>query len=257
MKDKELLNQLNKLRQTRPDAVWLQSNRDLLASQLYSGSATEPALTWFVKFNLIGRKVFQPQYVAMMIAVFFFTSGLIGFKISQASSPGDSLYVAKRISERAQLMLAFSDSSKTKLNVEFANKRLQEMKDMLAKQDSDQSSDQPAKIADLKASAKAEIQVAKDRLAKTKPAPTVKSTIAIKNNIKTPVATVDNEEFIAAEATKDDQRLDISLPDLPELASTTPPRTAETVIEEAQKFLDTDNLDEATKKLDELNNLIK
>lgn len=252
MKDKELLAQLNKLGRLRPDSAWLQSNRDILASQLYSGSATEPALSWFVKFNLATRRVLQPQYVALMIVLFFASSGLIGYKISEASGPGDSLYIAKRISERGRLMLAFSDSSKTKLNVEFANKRLQEMKELLARQS---DSNEPAEIANLKASAKAEIQVAKGRLAKSK-SPGGSETTP-KSGAKAPIKNTDNQEFIAAEATKDSARVDISLPDLPEIVSSTPPRSAAIIIEEAEKLLETDDLQAATEKLDELNDLIK
>jgi len=257
MTDKELLAQLNNLKNTRPDQAWLSSNRDILASQLYSGAVAEPALSWTVKFNLLSRMVFQPQYVAIMIVLFFVSSGVVGYHASQPAKPGDSLYIAKRISERAQLMLTFSDASKTKLNVEFATKRVQEMKDIISEQGMSIASDQPAKIADLKASAKAEIQVVKNRLAKSRPAVAAKAPVVASKSINKPIAkTSDNAEFVAAEATKDNQRVDISLPDLPEPASTTI-RTAETIINEAEQMLDKDNFDGASKKLDEVGELIK
>lgn len=258
MTDKELLVQLNNLKNAKPDATWLASNRDVLASQLFSGAPEEPALSWAVKFNIIGQRIFQPQYVAIMIVLFFVASGTIGYQVSQPTKPGDSLYIAKRISERAQFMLAFSDASKTKLNVEFATKRVQEMKDIISDQAMSIAPDQPAKIADLKASAKAEIQVARDRLAKSRPVASVKPVaVAPKTTAKPTVKNQDNPEFIAAEVAKDNQRVDISLPDLPESVVSTTPRTAEVIIEEADKMLDKDDLEGATKKLDEVGELIK
>lgn len=249
MKDKELLSQLNKLKDQRPNPMWLASNRDVLASQLYSGQNEQPALSWLVKANLLGRLVFQPQYVALMIVLFFASSGLVGVKLSQSSVPGDSLYIAKRVSERAQLMLAFSEESKTKLNVEFAGKRLEELKELI--DDAADPSAEPTKIASLKASAQAEIKVARDRLAKTKSeaGPTVKvpnSSIA-----------ADNSEFIAAEASKDNQRLDISVPDPIEVSTTTKDRSPEAIMAEAAMLLDQDQLDKVKERLEELNNLIK
>jgi hypothetical protein len=243
MKDKQLLSQLNKLKDHRPSLLWLQSNRELLASQLYSGQTEPAALSWSVKANLLGRLIFQPQYVAVMIMLFFAGSGLFGYKISQASVPGDSLYIAKRISERAQLMLAFSDESKAKLSVEFAGKRLEELKDLI-KDESSSDNAEAAKIADLKASVESEIKVARERLAKTKSEPVAPVT-------KTKAD--DSQEFIAAEATKDNQGLDISLPELPELST----RSADMIIEEASLLLDQDQLDKVKDRLDELNKLIR
>lgn len=245
MKDKELLAQLNRLKDHRPSPLWLQTNRERLASQLYSGQNPEPALTWLVKANLLSRLVFQPQYVAVMITIFFAASGLFGYKASQASGPGDSLYIAKRISERAQLMLAFSDASKTKLNVEFAGKRVEELKTLI-NAEPQLATDQPAKLADLKASAEAEIKVARERLVKSTPsAATTAPTVS------------DNQEFKAAEATKDNERLDISLPDLPDEVPTSTKRTPEAIIDEAVLLLGQDQLDKVSEKLSELNQLIK
>ncbi len=257
MTNKELLTQLNNLKATKPDQAWLSSNRDLLASQIFSGAPEEPALSWAIKFNLIGQRIFQPQYVAIMIVLFFASSGMIGYNASQSTKPGDSLYVAKRVSERAQFMLAFSDAEKTKLNVEFAAKRVQEMQDVIADQGMSIATDQPTQLADLKASAKAEIQTAKERMSRNTPVIAKSSPVTAKAPVKKPATNknLDNQEFIAAEATKDNQRVDISLPDLPEPVVAT--RTIETVIDEADKLIDKNDLEGATKKLDEINQLIK
>lgn len=256
MTNKELLAQLNSLQATKPNQAWLSSNRDLLASQLYSGAPAEPALSWAIKFNIISQRIFQPQYVAIMIVLFFASSGLISFHASQSTKPGDSLYVAKRISERAQFMLAFSDAEKTRLNVEFATKRVQEMQDMIADQGMSIAEDHPEQIANLKSEAKTQIQTAKARIAKNNPisAPAPKVNKPAVEPSK-PSKLNNNPEFIAAEATKDNARVDISLPDIPDLVVAT--RTIETVIDEADQMIDQNDLQGATKKLDEINQLIK
>jgi len=238
------------LQATRPSESWLSSNRQALMYQIYSGAPEAQEISWAVKFSLLFNRALQPQYIAIMIAFFFVTSGAVGWQTSRDAKPGEAMYLAKRWSERAQLMVTFNDVEKAKLNLELASKRVAELQDVLNLPMSTMDNVTPA-VAEIRESAKKQIQVARDNVSKLKSLQSgVTQAPAKANPLKA------NSEYLTADTNKTDDRIDINLPDEPDQL-VVEPKSAETVIDEAATALDSNKLDEAAQKLEEVNNLIK
>jgi hypothetical protein len=263
MKDQELLNQLNNLAQVKPSQAWLASNREILASQIYSGTPETSELSWAVKLNLFGSRILQPQYIAMMIVVFFVSSGVVGYQSSQDTKPGDTMYQAKRIGERAQLMMTFNDVSRAKLNLSLASERVEELKQVTVEIELNKSQ-APEKLANAKESAKRQIAVARENVSRLKLVVPQKSRPAKATETK-PSNPTDNkpveilkpeDEYQSAGDNKSTDRIDISIPDGPNMVVSTTVETSDSIIDEAEAMLNDDNLDGAVEKLEEINKLI-
>lgn len=166
MTEKELLSKLNNLKEFKPDAAWKQQNRDILLSQI-SGSTNDEKVGFFaILENLMSQKftaqTARPVWVFVSIAVIVLTGGALGLRAANETKPGDSLYIAKRISEKTQLALTFGDEKKAKLNLEFAGNRAEEIAKVV--EGSDQGKTEA--IEELTSNFKKEITEAKTRLSK-------------------------------------------------------------------------------------------
>lgn len=262
MKDQDLVQQLNKFRDIKLDSTWLASNREILATQIYSGAPEAPAMSWAVKFSLVSSRLLQPQYIAIMIVAFFFGSGVFGWQASQDTKPGDTMYMAKRLGERAQGMVTFGDTSIAKLNLELASKRVAELKQVTADNAMSQSPDND-KVATAKATAKQQIAKARQQVSRLKVTVPVVETPAVTTVPETKSSDVTAAEtplevYETAGSSKSDERIDISIPDGPDLIiSSTTVATPDSIIDEAEKLLEGNDLDGAVKKLKEINEMIK
>jgi hypothetical protein len=112
MTEKELIGELRKLRQIKPNQDWVVLTKSQILGEDYQHRV-------LVNWNFL---TFKPLY-AGLIAVFVLF-GLFGF--SQNSLPGDILYPIKKISEKSQAVFV-SETDKPKYNLEIANKRLDEL----------------------------------------------------------------------------------------------------------------------------------
>lgn len=103
---------------------------------------------WFTLQNL--RNLLTTPYVIAPLVVMLFLSGTT---IASASAqPGDKLYGVKRQVENFQLLVAPSKEMKTKLQVNFAERRLNEariMEEKRLQQFAPQNQDSPAREIDL------------------------------------------------------------------------------------------------------------
>lgn len=157
--DKELLTQLNKLKDIKPDSAWKQRNRDILLSQISAATTDEKSVfdVFMQKLSLL-RYVSQPVMAVFLIVGVLLGGGLFSFRAAKNTKPGDSLYIAKIISERTQYALTFNEEGKVKLGIEFAGNRAKEITQVL----SDDGAEE--KVAKLKDNFKKEINEAKTRL---------------------------------------------------------------------------------------------
>jgi hypothetical protein len=127
MTDKELIKKLNNLRNLEPDLAWQKSNREILLAQISNSSGDYHLSTWD-NFWIVTRNVFatasQPVLIGLGIFVFLGSSLLFGHNFLNVS-PDSSLYIAKIISEKAQLNFTFNKDSKTKMENQFASAHAQ------------------------------------------------------------------------------------------------------------------------------------
>jgi hypothetical protein len=117
MTEKELIGKIIELRQIKPKKDWVFSVKKEILGE-------EPKMNFSTVFKTLPRLIFSPKVVfagVLSILIFFgvFTS-------AQNSLPGDLLYPIKKITEKAQLLLA-SENEKQMIQLELTNKRLEEL----------------------------------------------------------------------------------------------------------------------------------
>ena len=257
MKTEQLTTQLNNLQKIKADSAWKEQNRSILVQQVLNGEP-EKEFTFFSQLNLVLSRIFQPAYVAVMIAVFFIAAGVFGWYGSANSRPGDSLYVAKIAKEKALMTITFDNQAKARLNVEFAQNRLKELNQVIA---SKQNPESKAKVVQLKADLKKEIKHAKEK-------------IALPQNLN---ENSEDKEFFTAGVGKTNQEVEVAIPENehPEIITanaepTTITATANVetatkestavepakILTEAEKLLDNNDLAGVADKLSEVNQII-
>ncbi len=111
------------------DKNWKREQRKLLLSQLNAQTdevidlESEKELHIFSSFKMLLKPVF-------LLLIFVLGSGYLGVMASEQSLPGDLLYSVKITSEKAKAGLTFDKNKKTKLHVELAQKRVDEIKQL-------------------------------------------------------------------------------------------------------------------------------
>ncbi|MCK5062204.1 hypothetical protein KAR28_06700 [Candidatus Parcubacteria bacterium] len=166
MEDKELISQLNKLKEIKPSAKWQEENRSILMNQLYSlGSnlgARETAKTklsfkWLVNLP-------QPAMAAFLIVMVIMGGGIMSIKAAKNSVPGQALYIAKIINEKTQQAITFDQEKKARLGLTFAHNRAKELKEVLAQED--EQAEKTERAQQLVVNFRKELAIAKERIVK-------------------------------------------------------------------------------------------
>ena len=157
---RELIGQLKNLSrgEVNPRAEWLTSNREILLAQIRN--TVTPKARSRVENIWAGLSIFLPQSfvynVMRPVAVLMVgSSGWIAtVDASYSSLPGEWLYPAKRAAERTQVIMASivgAKTTETQLHVEFARRRANEAKKIVAIADPQNSSQVKQSVDDLKA----------------------------------------------------------------------------------------------------------
>jgi len=107
MKEKELISQLQQLRQIEPSKDWVISTKNQVLGE-------SPKFTLF--------PYLKPAFAGLVSVFVLF--GLFSF--AQSSVPGDFLYTFKKITEKGQAVFV-SEQEKPQTSLELANKRLEEL----------------------------------------------------------------------------------------------------------------------------------
>jgi len=263
MDEKALLKKLNNLKNIEPDSVWKSRYREVLYSQISAGSAAgQPESNLKIIWeSIMPREIFaelaKPVWLTGAACVLILAVGIGGVYASKNSKPGDSLYIAKIISERTQLAMTFNEKDKAKLGLEFAANRAKEITQVL--KDEGQSDASKEKLENLAKNFKKEISQAKNRLT------------AIKSSGQ---QAKDDEQVFGANLGKNDQRMEIAEPVKPAepkndgskpageqpaaIATSTQANAnqADKMLEEAEKMFDEKNYDGTINKLEEVNKVI-
>lgn len=130
---KNLTQKLNTLKKVKPNSEWKKENREFLLSQIGVDSDSVHvddqnfSINIFTKFQIIFRQLSQPVGVVLVLMSVMIGGGIFGVVASNNSKPGDSLYIAKIVSEKTQLALTFNNEEKIKLALSFAQNRTREI----------------------------------------------------------------------------------------------------------------------------------
>ena len=117
MNDKELINQIQLLKQIKPRQDWVVSVKSqILQDEIQSSvSVTQVFSRMFLQL--------RPAFVSLVVLVVIV--GTFGF--IQDSLPGDFLYPVKRVAEQGQARFLVSEQDVVHYKLEMANKRLVEL----------------------------------------------------------------------------------------------------------------------------------
>ena len=166
MEDKDLISQLNKLKEIKPSAKWQEENRSILMNQLYSlGSnlgARETAKTK-LSFKWLANLP-QPAMAAFLIVMVIMGGGIMSIKAAKNSVPGQALYIAKIINEKTQQAITFDQEKKARLGLTFAHNRAKELKEVLAQED--EQAENAERAQQLVVNFRKELAIAKERIVK-------------------------------------------------------------------------------------------
>ena len=269
MTEQQLIKKFNNLKEIKPDLEWKKANREILFCQI---SASRPILTPKSNLRIVWESIrpaqilinlAKPVWLTSAAGLIIMVAGLGGVYGSKNAKPGDSLYMAKIISEKTQFAMTFNEKNKAKLNVEFAANRAKEMKLVLndAAQSNETNND---KLKVLSQDFKKEIKQVKKRLTSIKSAQNSPS---------------EEAEVFGANLSKDNKRMEISEPapltaETGQASSTAPPiinntntasasSTVEIVnktdemLDRAEKLFDEKNLDGTIGALEEVSKAIE
>ncbi|MCK4553941.1 hypothetical protein KAU19_03185 [Candidatus Parcubacteria bacterium] len=232
MTEQELLSQLNNLKNIKPDSQWKTGNREILLNQI-SSSQEEVRVSWLASLrsgfrileNMLPhspqfggarqliRQLSQPVWAVVLIMVIVFGGGIVSLNASRDTKPGDSLYIAKVISEKTQLAITFNEKEKVKLGIEFAGNRTKEITQVLAEADN-VIKEKEAKVEKLSQNFKKEINTVKSRLVKIN-AIQRSQDVKCEENFTDDELNITTDETIgvfSANLEKSDQRMEISEP---------------------------------------------
>jgi len=258
MREKEILSQLNKLQNVKPDSAWKESNRELLFSQISNSQEMNVKFSWAQIFRLHMQaltNMSQPAMAVVLISVFFLSGGAFGFRASQDTKPGDSLYIAKKVSEKAQLAFTFDEKKKIKLGLQFAGNRAEEISQVLASRGSvSATADEQHEMDELINNFRDEVTTVKTRTENIRPTVTIVEPIEPKEN--------EGGMIFVATAGKDEKGLQISdnpigEKDGEEIATTTKEIVEKTtdpqkILKEAGEFLEKEDYNAVILKLEEI-----
>ncbi len=176
MNEKDLLKQLNKYKDIKPDTVWKSRNREILLKQVFNAGTENEGFAgfdWIKGFASTLRPGFLTHLhyssIAIALVLFFVMGGgVFSLKAAQNTKPGDSLYLAKIVSEKTQLALAIGEKNKVRLGIAFAGNRAEEINKVMAENElmEDVSVEGKEKVERLVNDFKKEIDSVKNRIAK-------------------------------------------------------------------------------------------
>ena len=277
MTDRNLIKQLNTLKNIKPEAAWTSSNRELLLSQISNSGARELSTgkMFLISLSSFFKTAAQPAYALGVFLLVMVGAGLYGHQAFTKTKPNDSFYIARVISERAKLSTVLNSEDRNKLAVKFSLEHAKDISTVLADPNFNNEENQD-QVARLSESFNKEIENVKTRISYLKP-----KTAATINEGALPIETSPSEEglFLIAEAEKKDQGLQVSVNPIvktepvsqvkvatttlenptssPVLEEVTPSTVTALIIEEAKQLSDNKDYQKASEKLQEVSELIK
>lgn len=194
------MQQLNNLRNIRPDDAWKQNQRSLLLTQI-SNSAPKELSSWgnfVIVFKNSVKTFSQPAVAFASFVCLLFASAVFSHNWLNSAKPNDTLYIARVISERVKLNTVVDKDSRQKLEAQFAAEHATDIAEVLSDPKFNTPSNQ-GEVARLNTSFNQEIETVKTRLSAITPVATM-----------TPAKT--GEEVISASSGKDDKGVELYIP---------------------------------------------
>ena len=252
MKERDLLQKLNSLKEIRPDDAWKQSQRDLLLTQI-SNSAPKELSAWSDFYIVLKNSVktfSQPAVAFASFVCLLFASAVFGHGWLNSAKPNEVMYQARVISEKVKLNTVIDKDAREKLEVQFAAEHAADIATVLA----DPEFNTPAnetQIAKLSQNFNEELETVKARLT------TISSTAS--NAV---IAEKDGDVMSASSDGKEDQGIELFIPPVASstatsTVATSTASTSQEIINKAQSSFEKKDYQKAAENLKAIDGLIK
>jgi len=117
---KQLLSQLNKLQDIKPDKQWKTDSQEFLRTHISEGAKSgvfSNVMMWVKDFAKVSS---QPAFALAAFVLILITGVAFFNPLLSDAKPNDSLYIARIISEKAQVNMTFNKENRDKLSAQFA-----------------------------------------------------------------------------------------------------------------------------------------
>jgi len=168
MENKELIRKINNLKSMAPDKEWKERNRGILFSQISATAVpTVPETGAMIKIFVLPQRLVRifstPAWAVFFVCLLVVAGSAFSVGAARLTKPDSSLYIARIISEKAQLAVTFGEEKKAKLSFRFANDHAKDITEILAKTDPGNEAGK-SKTEKLSENFKKEMTVAKTQL---------------------------------------------------------------------------------------------
>ncbi|MDD5071897.1 MAG: DUF5667 domain-containing protein [Patescibacteria group bacterium] len=284
MENNELIKKLNSLKSIAPDREWKEKNRGILFSQISATAVSvaeeKGAMTkvFALPFGFARAVKFfsAPAWAVFFVCLLIAGGSIFSVKAARLTKPDSSLYIARIISEKAQLAVTFNEEKKAKLGFNFANDHARDITAVLAKTDSGDESGK-SKTEKLSENFKKEMTVAKTKLKELGvPEEPKKEEAAGIEEVRVFSANLEKEEQgvqVSGPQKKEETAMGSNQPEAEivktgeeEKATNTPAKEiggypvnlgdAHKMLEEAEELFNEKNYDGALNKLEEAGNIV-
>ncbi len=128
----EIISQLNKLKEIKPDKSWKFSNKEILLNQISNSSKKINKISGFIiltkeAFRRDISPALRPALTFFFIILLILGGGFFSISAASEATPGSFLYTVKLVGEKTQFALAIDQGDKIKLGVKFAERRASEL----------------------------------------------------------------------------------------------------------------------------------
>jgi hypothetical protein len=219
MTEKELIKKLNSLKSIKLDSNFKEESGRVLYNQISNSSGGFTAsLNVFQKaFGYIAQPMWAVFFVVVVIG-----GGIFGVQASNYSNPGDSLYIAKIISNKAKLAITFDEEKKTKMRIRFASDHAKDITKFLAESNPEEEAKETEKLSK---NFKEQIDSVKTKLKEIKVVK--KDEGEERGEVAEENVPVDDEAVFGANLGKEEKGVQISIPDDPISGSSSDENQAE------------------------------
>ena len=130
---------LSQLRAIKPEASWLEQNKQQLIASLSITAQAEQRLSYASALSMstrdmLTRLAWQPLGTLILILGVVVGPSIAAVNAAKGSLPGDALYPVKRSLERARLSFTFSSARRAELEVDLVSTRLHELQRLTKEQ---------------------------------------------------------------------------------------------------------------------------
>jgi SLT domain-containing protein len=161
---KHLLSQLHNLQEIKPDKQWKAESQEFLRTHISDGVKSgvfSKVMIWVKDFAKVSS---QPAFAFTAFVLILITGVTFFNPVFSDAKPNDSLYIARIISEKAQVNMTFNKGNRDKLSAQFATNHAKDITSLMNDPEFHEEEGSEDKIANLSNNFNKEINSAKESI---------------------------------------------------------------------------------------------